>query len=670
MTTMSVSQEFVFYRTYSRWVEEQQRRETWDEAVDRYFGFMKKKFESKVPKKVWAKSDEAVRSMGVMASMRAFWAAGPALEQNNIIGYNCCSMVFKDLQSPVELFYILMCGAGVGFSIEHKFINQMPVAKQYRGEGKGVHVVGDSREGWALALKAGLEAWFDGKDIEFDTSKVRPRGARLKTMGGRASGPQPLVKLLDFVRSIVLKAAGRQLTSEEWLDIGNMIGDVVVVGGVRRSSEITFSDLDDTLIRDAKDFSKGPVPAHRAMSNNSVCYNGRPNIITFMKEWAALAASGSGERGIFNLKAAMEACPRRAVVHHIGGLSIEWDVLGMTLRTNPCGEINLLALLGQFCNLTEVVVRAEDTFATLVEKVKTAVWLGAMQACLTDFPFIRPSFKQACEEERLLGVSLTGQMDNPKLMTDDRLADLKDVAIRECRKACKALGINMSAAITTGKPSGTVSQLVNCASGCHPRFAKFYIRRYRINSTDPLYKMMKDQGVTFLPENDRGPEMTVQQRQSLITLGRTEAEAKILIPDWTEDLVTTWVCEFVEAAPAKAITRDQVTAIQQLEWYLKVKKNWCEHNQSTTVYIREEEWLQVGSWLFDHWDDVSGVAFLPYDGGSYKQAPYEEINEAEYKRRLKAFPKIDYTQLGKYETEDNTTGAQQLACSGTSCEMN
>jgi ribonucleoside-diphosphate reductase alpha chain len=481
---------------------------------------MRRKFEAKVPKKVWSKSEDAVRSMGTMPSMRAFWAAGEALEKNNIIGYNCCSMVFKDLQSPVELFYILMCGAGVGFSIEKQFIGQMPAVARSTPEGVGVHVVGDSREGWALALKAGLEAWFAGKDIEFDVTMVRPRGARLKTMGGRASGPAPLLKLLDFVRNIVFQAAGRQLTSEEWLDIGNMIGEVVVVGGVRRSSEITFSDLEDTLIRDAKDFTKGPIPRHREMSNNSVCYNGRPPITTFMKEWASLAASGSGERGIFNLKAAMDACPRRAVVKSIGGVSVEWTILGLTLRTNPCGEINLLALMGQFCNLTEVVVRAEDTFATLAEKVKTAVWLGAMQSCLTDFPFIRPSFKEACEVERLLGVSLTGQMDNPKLMTADRLSDLKDVAIRECRKACKALGINMSAAITTGKPSGTVSQLVNCASGGHPRHAQFYIRRYRINATDPLYRMMKAQGVPFSPENGQGPEGVERLREGLTRLPR------------------------------------------------------------------------------------------------------------------------------------------------------
>ncbi len=665
MTVMNEAQKFVYYRSYSRWVEEKGRRETWDESVDRYFTFMKGKFEDKVPKKVWQLCQSAVLQMGVMPSMRAMWAAGPALESNNIIGYNCCSIVFKDLQSPVELFYILMCGTGVGFSIEKQFIGLMPTVERYNGIGMGIHVVEDSREGWATALKVGLTAWFGGADIEFDYSLVRPRGARLKTMGGRASGPDPLKRLLEFCRNIITNAQGRQLTSVEWLDLGNVIGEVVVVGGVRRSSEITFSDLSDAGMRDAKDFSLGPIPQHRAMSNNSVVYNGRPEITVFMKEWASLAASGSGERGIFNLKAAMEACPRRAVKK----LGFEWEIIGQTLRTNPCGEINLLAGMGQFCNLSEVVVRANDTFATLVEKVKSAVWMGAMQACLTDFPFLRPSFKAACEEERLLGVSLTGQLDNPKLMTEDRLADLKEVAIKECRKACKALDINMSAAITTGKPSGSVSQVVNCASGAHPRFAKHYIRRYRISATDPLYKMMKDQGVKFSPENGQGPESVTKRRKELVDLGRSKDEAKILVQDWNEESVMTWVVEFPEAAPAKAITRHDMSAIDMLEHYLKIKKNWCEHNQSMTIYCRESEWLQVGAWVYDHFDEISGLSFLPLLGGSYEQAPYEDLTEAEYNKMVKEFPKLDYSKLSAFEAEDNTTGAQMLACSGGSCEL-
>lgn len=670
---MIPSQEFIYVRTYSRWLEEQQRRERWEESVDRYMDFMMGRFADKVPQKVFSKCESAILRMEVMPSMRAFWAAGPALEQNNIVGYNCCSIVFKDLQSPVELFYILMCGVGVGFSVEKEFISQMPAVARQTGEGLGIHVVSDSREGWAIALRAGLDAWFNGKDLEFDYSKVRLRGARLKTMGGRASGPDPLRKLLDFTRERLLLAQGRQLKSIEWLDIGNMIGDVVVVGGVRRSSQITFSDLEDTDLRDAKDFSKGPVPKWREMSNNSVAYHERPSMVDFMREWTALAASGSGERGIFNVAAAMKACKRRMkkdpkLLEKWGFKG--WDDFAQYLRTNPCGEILLMALMGQFCNLSEVIVRADDTLLTLIEKVKTAVWLGAMQACLTDFPFLRPSFKQSCEEERLLGVSLTGQFDNPAVLTSDNLATLKQVAIAEARKASKALGINMPAAITTGKPSGTVSQLTNSASGAHPRYAPFYIRRYRINSTDPLFRMMRDQGVVFTPENDQGPEGVEKRRAELKAKGRSADEIAILVPDWSPDQVQTWVVAMPIASPKGALTRKDVTAIAQLEWYLKVKRNWCEHNQSMSVYVRDEEWMAVGAWVYEHFDEIGGLSFFPYENSGYSQAPYQEIAEASYESLVRTFPKVDYTQLSRYELEDGTTGAQQLACSaaGGGCD--
>lgn len=671
--TMLPSQEFVRIRSYSRWVEEEKRRETWQESVDRYFGFMTKKFGGKIPEKVWKRSRVAVAKMDVMPSMRALWAAGPALEQNNITGYNCCALVFKDLQSVVELFYVLMCGAGVGFSIEDQFISQMPVVRPWTGMPPVVHVVGDSREGWALALKAGLEAWFSGKDIEFDYSRVRARGARLKTMGGRASGPAPLRKLLDFCREIIFKAQGRKLTSLEWLDIGNMVGDAVVVGGVRRASEISFSDLDDDALRFAKDFTRGVIPQHRQMSNNSVAYRVRPDMITFMREWTSLAASGSGERGIFNIEAAMTACERRAKMDpaFLAKYGYKtWEELAVFLRTNPCGEIFLLAILGEFCNLSEVVVRAKDTLLTLIQKVKTAVWLGAMQACLTDFPFLRPSFADVCREERLLGVSLTGQMDNPTVLTEDNLRTLKTVAVQEARKASKALGINMPAAITTGKPSGTVSQLVDAASGAHPRYAKFYLRRYRISSTDPLFRMMKDQGVEFVPENEQGPEEIPVRREILRLVGRTPEEIAILVPDWHPDQVQTWVVAFPIKAPEGAVTRKDMTAIQQLEWYLRVKKNWCEHNQSMSVYVRDEEWLEVGNWVYKNFAQIGGISFFPYGSGGYTLAPYEELSEEQYLAAEKAFPQIDYTQLGKYEEDDNTTGAQQLACSAAGgCDL-
>lgn len=659
---MSPYQEFIFYRTYSRWMDEKKRRETWPETHDRYFSFMEKKYGEKIPKKVFTKCRSNVLNLDVMPSMRALWGAGPALEANNIIGYNCCSLVVKDLQSFVEIFYILMCGTGVGFSVEKEFITQLPVILNQTGDFVGVHVVGDSREGWANALKAGLHAWFDGKDIEFDTSKVRPRGARLKTMGGRASGPEPLVKMLAFVKAIVLAAQGRQLTDVECLDVSNHIADAVVVGGVRRSSEISFSDLGSDGMRHAKDV---PIPSQRWMSNNSAIYFGRPDMITFMKEWTALAASGTGERGIFNVKAAAEASPRRVGKK----LGFEWEEFWKYLRTNPCGEIMLMALLGQFCNLTTVIVRAGDTFDDLVEKVTSAVWMGAMQAALTDFPFIRPSFKQACDEERLLGVSLSGQMDNPKLLTAERLHDLRMIAIKVCRKACKALGINMSAAITCGKPDGTNSQFVNSASGCHLRWSHYGLRRVRISSTDPLFRMMRAQGIVFTPENGQGPEAVTDRRLELIKKGRAVDEANVLVPDWSEDQVMTWVCAFPFMSPPGSKTRHDMTAIEQLEWYLKLKKNWCEHNQSMTVYVKDDEWLKVGSWVWEHFDEIVGITFLPHEGGQYKQPPYEEITAEEYRRQRDQFPKIDFTKLSQFEEDDQTTGAQQYACVGNSCEL-
>lgn len=659
---LSPYQEFIFYRTYSRWVDELGRRETWPETHERYFSFMEKKFGHLVPKKVFSKCRSNVLDLKVMGSMRALWAAGPALEKNNITGYNCCSMVIKDLQSFVELFYILMCGTGVGFSVENQFIKQLPVVKPQTGEFVGVHVVGDDKEGWGNALKIGMETWFDGKDIEFDVSKVRRRGSRLKTMGGRASGPEPLTKMLEQVKKIILDCQGQQLRDIDCLDISNHIADAVVVGGVRRSSEISFSDLDSTLMRHAKDF---PIPSQRYMSNNSIAYMGRPDMLTFMREWTALAASGSGERGIFNVKAASEACPRRVGKK----LGVEWEEFWRFLRTNPCGEILLMALMGQFCNLTTVVVRAGDTFDDLVEKVTSAVWLGAMQSALTDFPYIRPSFKAISDEERLLGVSLSGQMDNPALLSAERLNDLRLVAIKVARKASKALGINMSAAITCGKPDGTNSQFVNSSSGCHTRWSDYYLRRVRISSTDPLFKMMRAQGVVFTPENGQGPLATIRKRQELIAKGRSYEEAQVLVPEWNEDQVMTWVCAFPIMSPPGAKTRYDMDAIEQLEWYLKLKKNWCEHNQSMTVYVKDNEWLKVGSWVWEHFDEIIGITFLPFDNGKYEQAPYEEISAEEYRRLIGLFPKIDYQQLSKYETEDNTTGAQQYACSGNSCEL-
>lgn len=624
---MSPAQQYIQMSRYSRWRYDfsPPRREFWPETVERYMTFMKRHFEARTPKHIWPKVESGILNMRAMPSMRALWSAGECLEENNITGYNCCYIPLIDLRALVEVFFVLMCGTGVGFSVESQYISQMPVVKRQTGQGRGIFVVSDSREGWADALMAGLEAWFAGDDIEFDFSGIRKRGMRLKKMGGRASGPGPLIEMLKGTRQLVLAAQGRRLTDLELQDLANVIADVVVVGGIRRASEIAFSDLFSVAVRDAK---AGVYPVFRRNSNNSAAYFNKPTMVEFMTEWAALAKSGTGERGIFNLSAVEKRLPKRRT-------------FVSDLRTNPCGEILLRPF--QFCNLTEVVIRAEDEFDDLVQKVETAVWLGAMQSCLTDFPYIRPEFKKNCEEERLLGVSLSGQMDNPKLLTPDRLSDLKKYALKVAKRACESLGINFSVAVTTGKPSGTLSQLVNCASGMHGRHSPFQIRRYRNSATDPLYHLMRDQGVKWFPE-----------------VGQENLPA---------EKVTTWVCEFPIAAPKGAITREQLTAIEQLEWYLKMQRHWCEHNQSCTIYVRDDEWLKVGAWVYDHWDDVVGVAFLPYEGGIYKLAPNEEITQEEYERRVKEFPTIDYSKLSQYEVEDSTHGAQTYACTGDKCEL-
>lgn len=1222
---MTPAQEFVFHRTYARWLEQEKRRETYPEMVDRYMCFFEDRFGDKVSDKIWNLLRKSFLDMKTMPSMRAAWAAGDALATNHITAYNCCALVFKDLRSVAEMFYILMCGTGVGFSVEKEFISLMPHVAPFKGQHLGIHVIPDSREGWADAVLMGLETWFAGKDIDFDYSKIRPKGSRLKTMGGRASGPDPLMKLVSFLKTTILSAQGRQLTSLEWLDVGNMLGEVTEVGGVRRAAEISFSDLEDEAIRFAK---HPPYPVYRSQSNNTAVYKTKPDAGTFLKEWQALVSSHSGERGIFNLEAAWNSSPRR-----MEGLDkAKLSHLKYGMRTNPCAEINLLASEGEFCvagdtplitqtgiypiaslqgqkvnvwngkkwseveprktgsnrklyrvhlsdgsyldctghhrfsvklehestyypldvdtmreglslygrqynceptviqkfmghetlslssgkrffvlsasfndakemqlmftangvsskieeedtetgtewfveitpstspvyvhdinelpglhdtycfeeheehkavfgnvltyqcNLSEIVVRNTDAWDDILDKAEAAVWFGAMQACLTDFPYIRSSFKKTCDMERLLGVSLTGQMDNPELMTAEKLQILKNWVLKTTKKACKALGVNMSAAVTTGKPSGcrpwdaltvtdkgiltleellvdhkqgetwspmkeavsviqgdqanrilrtydngsaesleielsyglsiqsttnhmwsvrgqwvvtsdlkvgdvldvipgsyqekrssilhpqlhdtkgnpihymnadlawllgylwgnntivsyadgticmveekldvieklrqvlkdtfdvsstcerslaasrldfkapylwewlnkvdtwgsliplcvresskehilafiagvfdfngsvvengfeekfsissrnwlcpsfrhlqlvswsvgialymsgdyvvyslghtdtgsvacladhsvlvekygnlymhgqdllpvmpvgtvesinrlgwiptydievenehwylngpvkshnTVSQLVNCSSGAHPRYAKYYIRRYRISATDPLFYLLRDQGVPFSPENGQRPQdvKKVQEEYWLRTAqshpdwekSQIDKEVLRVHPDWTEDMVTKWVVSFPEKSPDSCLTRHDVTALDQLEWYLKVKRNWCEHNQSITVYVRDEEWLDVGAWVYKHFDDITGISFLPYDGGSYEQAPYEELTEEQYMEMVKTFPTIDYSALSYYEMEDNTVGARTFACTANGCELN
>lgn len=942
------SQEFVYVRTYSRWIDELSRRETWEETVERYMSFVERKFKGQIPDKVFAKMRQYILSLEVMPSMRALWTAGEALERDNTCGYNCAFAAIVDVECFSECLYILMNGVGYGFSVENQYVSQLPTIKQLTSQGNGVFAIPDNKAGWADSVKHLMHSLYDGKDMQFDYSLIRKKGAKLKTMGGRASGPEPLITLHNFIRDVFSKAQGRQLTSLECHDILNQIAEVVVVGGVRRSSEISLSDLNDELMRNAK---TGNFPLRRYMANNSAVYYEKPSAVDFLKEWSALASSGSGERGISNLGVARKNAPSRRkgqliqgfnpcvtgdttiltkngyapieelvdqsvdiwngfewsnVVPHItgenqeilsitfsdgrnlkctpyhkfhiatdyaGGVKIieakdlqsgdklikhsfpiikegkhlkhaytqgfvaaEGMELNRTLYVYPpkesCikrlegvkiirDEVNnkrkrlvleerpvsknfvpleydleskinwlaglfdgdgtelkegglqlvsvnrqfltelqtLLSTLGiqskvvpgikagarlmpdgrggsryfdcqesyricigaiqmqtlkslglvcermsfnktpnrdasqfitvvdvtesgiadkvycfnepkrhlgifngvitgqchevalrsfQFCNLSEVVIRTDDDLDDLLSKVETATWIGILQSTLTDFKYLRKEWAENCNEERLLGVSLTGQMDNHPLMTPDNLTAMKKKALKIAQKASKTLGINMPAAVTLGKPSGSVSQLTNASSGCHVRYSPYYIRRYRISSTDPLLTMLKDQKIPMNPE-----------------VGQRKHEIK----DWSEDKVKTWVLDFPIKSPDGAITRHNVDAIKQLEHYKLLQTYWCEHAQSCTIYVKDEEWFEVGNWVYQNWGIVNGISFLPYDGGIYELAPYEEITEKKYLELVGEFPIIDYAKLSQYEIEDNTEGAKSYACSGDVCEL-
>jgi len=614
--------EFIYKRTYSRWLEEENRREDWPETIERLLGFLISK-RPDIPEKTINKIRKYMLEFAVMPSMRFLWAAGPAAEFDNTCIYNCAFGKINTVEAFSECLYILMCGTGFGFSVEKEEVDKLPEIPVIKSaQGNETIPIFDSKAGWADSVKMLMNNLYDGQNIYFDYSQIRLEGARLNTMGGRASGPQPLVKLHDFIRETMHNAQGRKLTTLEAHDICNQIAEIVVVGGVRRSSQISLSDLNDKDMRHAKEW---PFPIKRAMANNSAIFREKPTAAQFLKEWAALALSGTGERGIFNLDSAQKKAPSRRYAPLIQG-------------TNPCGEIMLRDM--EFCNLSEVVVRAEDDLDTLLDKVETATWLGVIQSTFTYFPYLRESWKKNCDVERLLGVSLTGQMDNPSVLTSEALTALKSRVLRISRKAAKVLGINVPVATTCVKPSGTVSQLVDSASGVHPRYSEYYIRRYRISSRDPLFKMMKDNGIKANPE-----------------VGQSKKGA------------TTWVLEFPVKSPEGCLTRKDVTALDQLKHYKNLQHNWCEHNASMTVYVREDEWFEVGNWVYQNWDIINGVSFLPYDGGKYELAPYEEIDHRTYERLIKKLPRIDYKQLSQYEMEDNTQGKAEYACVGDKCEI-
>ena len=929
--------EFVYYRTYSKWDAAKNRRETWPETVDRVLNFLKEDRGNVVPPKVFKKIKEAMLSFNVLPSMRLVWAAGEAARKSNVTIYNCSFLPVDSIEAFSECAYILCCGTGVGFSVEKKYVEKLPVVKPldiaYMPK---TCTVGDSKEGWADSIKFLLEGLYEGKDLKFDYSSVRPKGSILKTMGGRASGPEPLIVLHSFIKEVFNKAQGRQLTSLECHDIMNKIAEIVVAGGVRRSSQISLSDLTDEEMRDSKIW---PFPLHRAMANNSAVYYEKPTAVEFLKEWSALASSGTGERGISNLGSTRTFAPKRRKGNKIDGFNpcvsgdtllltkegyhsieslvdspitiwngFEWSEVtpritgenqtllkikfsdGRELKCTPyhkfyladgysgksikveanqlklgdklikhelpvldsgkkadfnpyaqgfksaegmdnynflwlyepkfmCSERlgntkqlknnkisvkcdapypknyvpfdlsledqlnwlaglldgdgcelkeggvqlssidfifltnlqNLLAQLGtqskivpgmpagyrklpdghgshkdfwcqeskricigamqieklkelgfkcerlllekspqrdasqfcrvvsiedigivdkvycfdepkrhlglfngiitgqcheialrsnEFCNLSTVIVNENDDVETLLEKVETATWIGAIQATFTECPYLRPDWKTNCDEERLLGVSLSGQMDNPDLLTADVLKALRQKALKVAKRASERLGINMPVAITCGKPEGTTSQLVFSGSGAHPWYAPYFIRRYRISANDPLYKMMQSQGFNFSPENGQ-----------------------------TKDNANTWVISFPCKAPDTAKFREDVSALDQLEWYKKIQTNWCEHNQSITVYVKDNEWFDVGNWVYKNWDICIGVSFLPYSGGHYQQAPYEEITKEHYEKMLADFPTIDYSKLSEFEAEDSTEGAKTFACIGDRCEI-
>ncbi|MFZ5469738.1 MAG: ribonucleoside-triphosphate reductase [Myxococcota bacterium] len=622
--------ELIYYRTYSRWREELGRRETWTETVARYLAFMREHLGTRLDDAEYALLQQAILSLEVMPSMRLLWSAGPGAHATHVSAYNCAYLAPTGVRDLAEVMYLLMCGAGVGFSVENRFVQQFPVVVPQTGRRRPPHVVEDSKEGWANALLAGLDSWFSGEDLDFDLSKVRPAGARLRTMGGRASGPEPLRGLFALCRGKILAAQGRRLRSVELHDILCKIGEVVVVGGVRRSALISLSDLDDQELRDAKTGRFFLEHPERAMANNSAVYEERPSATRFMAEWLALAESGTGERGIFNRGSLNRQLPERRQA----GFAGHWKSAG----TNPCGEIILRSK--QFCNLTEVVARPNDNAATLTHKIRLAALLGTYQSMLTRFPYLCSDWRQNCEEERLLGVSITGQWDCSALRHPETLRALREAAVDANRQAAARFGIEPAKAVTCVKPSGTVSLLVDSASGMHPRHAEYYLRRIRISAVDPLLRLLQDQRFPCLPE-----------------AGQVEGQA------------TTYVLEFPVRAPPGAVVRSRLSALEQLEYWKRVKEHYTEHNPSVTVSVGADEWIATADWVFRHWEMVGGLSFLPRTDTVYQLSPLEEISRAEYERRVRSLPQVDYAQLVRHENDDYTVGAGALACLGGQCEV-
>jgi len=634
--------EFIFYRSYSRWIEDEERRETWIETVDRYINYMKKNLGSALNDKEYKEIKEAILKQEIMPSMRLFQFAGKAADRTNVCTYNCSYIAPESFQDVAEIMYVSMCGTGVGWSVESQNVEKFPqIIKQNGGEIK-TFVIPDDKEGWADALTLGMKTWAQGGDIKFDYSLLRPAGARLKTMGGKSSGPEPLRQLLEFTRKKMLARQGRRLRSIDLHDIICMIGYCVVSGGVRRSAMISLSDLDDESIRDAKQGQFYVAEPQRSLANNSAVYMAKPSNKEFLDEWLALIKSGSGERGIFNRGSLVKTMPKRRLDilrQKKGYFDVTGNFIVGQMGTNPCGEIILQSK--QFCNLTEVVARYNDSEESLLRKIRLATILGTYQATLTNFPYLSKGWKDNCETERLLGVSITGQWDSKVSREEKVLARLKDEAIKWNREYSKKFNVNPSTAITCVKPSGTVSQLVDCASGMHARYAPYYIRRVRISATDSLFRMLKDQGVPYKPE-----------------VGQSYENA------------TTYVFEFPVKAPKGSVFSKDLSALDQLEHWKKVKLNYTEHNPSVTVTVGDNEWIEVANWVYNNWDIVGGLSFLPRNDHVYELAPYEEIDKERYEELVGKFKDMDFAQIVSYEKYDETEAKKELACAGGACELN
>ena len=642
-------QSFIATSRYARWLENENRRETWPETVSRFVeNVVKPKVEDK---QIVNEIEQAILNLEIMPSMRAMMTAGPALHRDNTAGYNCAYLAVDDPKAFDEAMFILLCGTGVGFSVERQYISKLPDVPDNMFKSEDTIVVHDSKEGWAKALRKVIAMLYAGEIPTWDVSKVRPAGTKLKTFGGRASGPAPLVDLFNFVINVFVNARGRKLSSVEVHDILCKIGEVVVVGGVRRSAMISLSNLSDDRMRHAKSGQWWEKNGQRALANNSVAYTEKPDMETFLREWTSLVESKSGERGIFSRPASKKQAAkngRRDTNYEFG--------------TNPCSEIILRPQ--QFCNLSEVVVRATDTLEDLERKVRLATILGTIQSTYTNFPYLRKIWQKNTEEERLLGVSLTGIMDH-KLLSgkgweerirgeyfhskeakdfgeefclEDALGVLKSVAIATNAEWANRLDVPVSSAITCVKPSGTVSQLVDSASGIHARHSSYYIRTVRGDNKDPLTQFMKDQGIPNEPDVTK-PESTT-------------------------------VFSFPQKSPEGAITRNDMTAIEQLELWLIYQRHWCEHKPSVTITVREHEWMEVGAWVYKYFDEVSGVSFLPHSDHTYQQAPYQDCSKEEYERMLEIMPdRIDWSKLSEYETEDTSKGISSFACVGGACEL-